>query len=313
MSVRLAAGRTGEVIEPSAGRTEPIVGHDVRIVIITGLSGAGKSNAIHVFEDLGHFCVDNLPPALLPRFAELVLRSEGRVDRIAIVVDIRSGAFFDDLEAALRYLDDLGMRYQILFLDASDEALVRRFKETRRMHPLAPDGSLLDGIHAERERLRFVRERSHRILDTSDMSVHALREELRQLFQSPSTAVGIKITVESFGYKHGVPIDVDLVFDVRFLPNPHYVPRLQPNTGLDPEVRVFVLQSPQAIAFRDRLFDMVEFLLPHFVAEGRSHVTIAIGCTGGQHRSVAMAEILADHLRARGYESRPRHRDIDRR
>jgi UPF0042 nucleotide-binding protein len=298
---------------PSASRAEPVAGRDVHIVIITGLSGAGKSNAIHVFEDLGYFCVDNLPPVLLPRFAELVLRSEGRVGRIAIVVDIRSGAFFDDLEAALRYLDDLQLKVQILFLDASDESLVRRFKETRRVHPLAPGGSLLEGIHAERERLQFVRERSHRILDTSDMSVRGLREELRQLFPTDAADAGIKITVESFGYKHGVPIDVDLVFDVRFLPNPHYVPRLQPHTGLDSEVREYVLQWPQAQAFRDKLFDMVEFLLPHFVEEGKSHLTIAIGCTGGQHRSVVLAEALADHLRARGYESRPRHRDIDRR
>ncbi len=283
----------------------------MQFVIITGLSGAGKSTAVHVFEDMGYFCVDNLPPALVPRFAELVNRSHGRVDRVAVVMDIRSGEFFDEIEEDLRTLDEGRLPYRILFLDASDEVLVRRFKETRRKHPLAPDGSVLEGIRAERQRLEALRERAHKLVDTSTLTPQALRDELHAEF-GPSSERALTITVLSFGYKHGLPMDADLVFDVRFLPNPHYVPELRPFPGTHAEVRAYVLASPEAQTFRRQLLEMVSFLLPHFIREGKSHLVIAIGCTGGRHRSVVFAEELGAYLRGLGYAVRTRHRDLDR-
>ncbi|MCS7172888.1 MAG: RNase adapter RapZ [Armatimonadetes bacterium] len=283
----------------------------MQFVIVTGLSGAGKSTAVHVFEDMGYFCVDNLPPALVPRFAELVSRSQGRVDRVAVVMDIRSGEFFDEIEEALRALDERRLPYRILFLDASDEVLVRRFKETRRKHPLAPDGSVLEGIRAERRRLEILRERAHKIVDTSALTPQALRADLQAEF-GPASLRGLTITVLSFGYKHGLPMDADLVFDVRFLPNPHYVPELRPHPGTHPEVRNYVLALPEAQTFRERLLEMVSFLLPHFIREGKAHLVIAIGCTGGRHRSVVFAEELGNYLRQLGYAIRIRHRDLDR-
>jgi UPF0042 nucleotide-binding protein len=279
---------------------------------LTGLSGAGKSQAAHVLEDLGFFCVDNLPPALIPRFAELVLHAQGKVPRAAVVVDVRSGEFFDALTDALEHLDSLGLAYRIVFLDASDAVLVRRFKETRRKHPLSGAGSVLEGIREERRRLQPLRERAHRILDTSNMSPAQLRDELRGVFGSPGPGVGLAVTVVSFGYKHGIPMDADLVFDTRFLPNPHYVEGLRPRSGLDPEVRAYVLDSPAGQAFWRRFLDMVLFLLPEFEREGKTDVTVAVGCTGGKHRSVAVAEELVRVLREQGYEVRVRHRDLHR-
>ncbi len=302
------ASRTLEEQQAVAGPEEP---GRLTFVLVTGLSGAGKSQAAHVLEDLGFFCVDNLPPALLPRFAELLLHARGRVGRAAVVVDIRSGEFFDDLSDALHHLDSLGLSYRILFLDASDEVLVRRFKETRRKHPLAATGSVLEGIREERRRLEPVRERAHRIIDTSDMTPAQLRSELRATF-GPGVGVGLSVTVVSFGYKHGLPLDADLVFDARFLPNPHYVESLRSRSGLDSEVRSYVLDSPQGQAFWRRIVDLVCFLLPEFEREGKTDVTVAVGCTGGRHRSVAVAEELVRVLRERGYEVRARHRDLHR-
>lgn len=284
----------------------------VTLVLVTGLSGAGKSQAVHVLEDLGFFCVDNLPPALLPRFAELVLHAREKVQRAAVVVDVRSGEFFDALHESLQHLEGLGVAYRILFLDASDEVLVRRFKETRRKHPLSGSGSVLEGIREERRRLEPLRERAHRILDTSDMTPAQLREELRAAFGQEGPGTALSVTVVSFGYKHGVPMDADLVFDTRFLPNPHYVEGLRPRSGLDPEVRGYVLDSPTGQAFWRRLVDMVLFLLPEFEREGKTDVTVAVGCTGGKHRSVAVAEELVRVLRERGYQVRARHRDLER-
>jgi UPF0042 nucleotide-binding protein len=286
--------------------------HGITFVLVTGLSGAGKSQAAHALEDLGFFCVDNLPPALIPRFAELVLHAQGKVPRAAVVVDVRSGEFFDALTDALGHLDSLGLAYRIVFLDASDEVLVRRFKETRRKHPLSGSGSVLEGIREERRRLEPLRERAHRILDTSDMSPAQLRDELRATFGSGGAGVGLAVTVVSFGYKHGIPMDADLVFDTRFLPNPHYVEALRPRSGLDPEVRAYVLDSAAGQAFWRRLLDMVLFLLPEFEREGKTDVTLAVGCTGGKHRSVAVAEELVRVLKERGYEVRARHRDLHR-
>lgn len=306
----MSASRT---VEQAAGTQGQAGSRPVEFVVVTGLSGAGKSHAAHALEDLGFFCVDNLPPALIPRFAELVLHAGGRVSRAAVVVDIRSGEFFDALSDALQHLDALGLPHRILFLDASDEVLVRRFHETRRKHPLAASGSVLEGIRAERERLRPVRERAHRILDTSEMRPADLRAELQNAFgPQAGQGVGCAVTVVSFGYKHGLPLDADLVFDTRFLPNPHYVEELRARSGLDPEVRQYVLASERARHFSERLLEMVLFLLPELEREGRTDVTVAVGCTGGRHRSVAVAEELVRALRERGYQARARHRDIHR-
>ncbi|WP_303799536.1 RNase adapter RapZ [Alicyclobacillus macrosporangiidus] len=282
-------------------------------MIITGLSGAGKSTAIRVFEDLGFFCVDNLPPALLPKFADLVVHSGGKVRRVALVIDIRGGEFFDELFEALAEVSRLGLRYDILFLDASDDVLVRRFKETRRKHPLAQAGSVLEGIRAERRRLEAVKERAHKIIDTSALTGKELREEIVSTYlRNRRQDRALEVSVVSFGYKYGVPLDADLVFDVRFLPNPHYQPALRPLPGRDRRVRAYVLGQAQTREFLTRLFALTDFLLPQFLAEGKTHLTIGIGCTGGRHRSVVLGDELARHLRARGCRVHVRHRDLRR-
>ncbi|HEY8498393.1 MAG TPA: RNase adapter RapZ [Limnochordales bacterium] len=288
------------------GRPRPI------FVIVTGLSGAGKTEAMRALEDLGFFCVDNLPPALIPTFAALCQQS-GRIDKAALVSDARGGEFFHDLFQALRQLEEQGIWYRILFLEASDEALVRRFKETRRRHPLAPEGSILEGIRAERQLLEPLRGRAHFIIDTTALSPRQLREQVARQARQLSPTRGLSVTVVSFGYARGIPIDADLIFDVRFLPNPHYVPALQPLTGNDPAVAEYVLQWPLTQAFMERLYGLVDFLLPQFVSEGKQHLLIGIGCTGGQHRSVAVANELAAHLRRLGYDAVVEHRDVGRR
>lgn len=282
----------------------------VRFLIITGLSGAGKSHAMRVFEDLNFFVVDNLPPQLLPKFADLCLHSDGKVRRVAVVIDIRGGEFFDDLFNALGQLEELRVAYQILFLDAADDVLVRRFKETRRKHPLAQGRTILQGIRAERRRLEGVKERADKIVDTSTMSVRDLREEIIATYVRGERAGALEVSIISFGYKYGLPMDADLVFDVRFLPNPHYQPALRPLPGASPPVRSFVLGQKETQAFLQHLFEMVDYLLPQFVQEGKTHLSIAIGCTGGKHRSVVLADELSAHLQSRDYKVRVRHRDV---
>ncbi len=293
--------------QPATGTRTSSVPGDVEFLIITGLSGAGKSLAIHSLEDLGFFCVDNLPPALVPTFAEIIRESQGRIRRVALVIDVRGGEFFDALGEALSALGAMGIRFQILFLDASDEVLVRRFEETRRKHPLGV--SILDGIRAERKRLEPVKERAHKIIDTSTLSVRDLKEELADAFLHPDGERTLTVGVTTFGYKYGIPLDADLVFDVRFLPNPHYVESLRGRPGNSPEVREFVLRWDQTREFQRRLHDLVGYLLPQFTAEGKTHLTIAIGCTGGKHRSVVIGEDLARFLRTSGYAVRIKHRD----
>ncbi len=294
--------------QPATGTRTSSVPGDVEFLIITGLSGAGKSLAIHSLEDLGFFCVDNLPPALVPTFAEIIRESQGRIRRVALVIDVRGGEFFDALGEALSALGAMGIRFQILFLDASDEVLVRRFEETRRKHPLGT--SILDGIRAERKRLEPVKERAHKIIDTSTLSVRDLKEELAEAFLHPDGERTLTVGVTTFGYKYGIPLDADLVFDVRFLPNPHYVESLRGRPGNSPEVREFVLRWDQTREFQRRLHDLVGYLLPQFTAEGKTHLTIAIGCTGGKHRSVVIGEDLARFLRTSGYAVRIKHRDV---
>lgn len=282
------------------------------LLIITGLSGAGKSYAMRVFEDLNFFVVDNLPPQLLSKFADLCLHSDGKVQRVAVVTDIRGGEFFDDLFGALGELERLGVAHQILFLDASDEVLVRRFKETRRKHPLAQGRTILQGIRAERRRLEAVKERADKIIDTSSLSVRDLRDEIMATYVRGERAGALEVSIISFGYKHGLPMDADLVFDVRFLPNPHYQPALRPLPGASPQVRRFVLGQRETRAFIRHLYRMVDYLLPQFVQEGKTHLSVAIGCTGGKHRSVVLADELSAHLRGRGFKVRVRHRDVRR-
>lgn len=283
---------------------------DIQFLIITGLSGAGKSNAMKVFEDLGFFCVDNLPPALVPKFAELCLSSDGRIHRAALAIDVRGGEFFDDLFASLSQLEEMGVDYRILFLDAADDVLVRRFEETRRKHPLAQAGGVLDGIRAERQRLEAVKERSHKIIDTSTLSVHDLRQEILESFVRGAREETLSVGIVSFGYKFGIPLDADLMFDCRFLPNPHYVETLRPLPGDSPQVRKFVLGQPATQEFMRRLTEMLDYLLPQYLEEGKSHLTLAIGCTGGKHRSVVLADELSSYLDAKGYAVNVRHRDI---
>ncbi len=298
---------TKEMTAPKAPRA---LMADIQLLIITGLSGAGKSNAMKVFEDLGFFCVDNLPPALLPKFAELCLQSDGRVRKAALAIDVRGGEFFDDLFTALAQLEDMGFDYEILFLEAADDVLVRRFEETRRKHPLGQAGGVLEGIRAERRRLQAVKEQADKLIDTSTLSVRDLREEILGTFVHGEHEKTLTVSVVSFGYKYGIPLDADLVFDVRFLPNPHYDETLRPLPGSSEEVRRFVLGQEATREFITRLTDFMDYLLPQFIAEGKAHLTVALGCTGGKHRSVVLGNELTRYLRHQGYKVRVRHRDV---
>ena len=281
-------------------------------VVITGLSGAGKSFAIKCFEDMGFFCVDNLPTTLIPTFADLIMRSEQPIHRVALGVDVREGAYLSRLLDIIRELRTRGHAVEVLFLEASEEALVRRYHETRRRHPLAGDGNALDGIRAERKALSDLREVADRIVDTSALTVHQLKDRLVELYVAPKARPGLAPSLVSFGFKHGVPFDADLVFDVRFLPNPHFVDGLRPLDGRDKRVREFVLRHDEARELLDRLRDLLRFLLPFYQREGKAYLTVAIGCTGGRHRSVTFVEELQEFLESLGYAPTVVHRDIDR-
>ena len=289
-----------------------VIKQEIRIVIITGLSGAGKSQAVRCLEDLGYYCVDNLPPSLLPKFIELCLQSDGKIPRIALVIDIRGGRFFDSLFESLDSLNQQGIYYEILFLEAADEILVRRFKESRRRHPLSPLGRVLEGIAQERHRLEELRGRANKIIDTSNLSVHELKEQITELFGSRSVGSQITLSVTSFGYKYGILMDADLVMDVRFLPNPYYVEGLRELTGTDERVKKFVLGHEVTRSFITQFIQLLKFLIPHYIAEGKTHLGIAIGCTGGQHRSVVMAIEIGEALGEMGYPVLVKHRDRTR-
>ena len=282
----------------------------IRFVIITGLSGAGKSEAIKCFEDLNYFCVDNLPPALIGKFAELCAQSEGKISQVALVVDIRGGGFFDDVSKALENLEETGFTYEILYLESREDVLVRRFKESRRRHPLSASGSILEGIHAERDRLEELRGKAARIIDTTDLSARDLWQRITAEYGHLPEGDRLLITVVSFGFKHGLPMDADLVFDARFLPNPHYVESLHDLNGGDRSVVDYVLKWPMTTKFLNRLCDLMEFLLPQYRKEGRTNLLVAVGCTGGQHRSVVIANRLGEFIRTHGYRVLVDHRDI---
>ena len=268
----------------------------MRFVIVTGMSGAGKSTALKTLEDLGYFCADNLPLPLVEKFAELSATTEGEFNKVALGIDVRSGIDSEKVQEVLEHLKTKGIEYEILYLDASDSVLLKRYKETRRSHPLARDGRIDEGIRRERIRLEFLRKQAEYIIDTSTLLTRELRSELEKIFVKSVEYRNIYITVLSFGFKYGIPVDSDLVFDVRFLPNPFYVDEPKHKTGKDQEVQDFVMKAEAANQFLDRLVDMVDFLLPNYVAEGKNQLVISIGCTGGKHRSVTMAEHLYQHL-----------------
>src|SRR6266852_1568710 len=280
-------------------------------IVLTGLSGSGKSQAIRALEDLGYFCVDNLPTTLIPTLAKLSLRAGRDMNKVAIVVDVREGGFLSSFPKIFQGLRKMPRHNPVLiFLEASHAALVRRFSETRRPHPLAPDRSVSEGIRDERSRLNVIRDLADELVDTSDMTVHELRQFFMTLSRDRSRA-RLVITVLSFGYKHGVPVDADLVFDVRCLPNPHFVPALRRRTGRDRAVAHFLEREESTREFMDRLEEYLKYVIPHYVAEGKSYLTIAIGCTGGRHRSVVIAERLRRVLtNVDGARVRVRHRDI---
>jgi UPF0042 nucleotide-binding protein len=284
-----------------------------KLVIITGMSGAGKTIAVQSMEDLGFFCVDNLPPVLIPKFAELIEQSQGRIGKVALVMDLRGREFFDALTESLQYLkENYSFKFEILFLDATDQVLVQRYKESRRRHPLAPQGLPLEGITIERKMLEELKGMATLVIDTSSLKPAQLKERIASHF-SQLQASRMVINIISFGYKYGIPIDVDLLFDVRFLPNPHYVDALRPLTGQEQEVYDYVMRWPETQEFLSKLLDMLQFLIPHYIREGKSQVAIGIGCTGGKHRSVAIAEYLGRTLAAGESETvRVHHRDAER-
>ncbi|PJJ29237.1 RNase adapter RapZ [Lacrimispora celerecrescens] len=285
----------------------------MRLVIVTGMSGAGKTQALKMLEDMGFYCVDNLPIPLIETFAELTLSNQGGIRNAAMGIDIRSG---EDLSVLNRIFDDWSRKrvpFEILFLDAGDETLIKRYKETRRAHPLAAGGRIDSGIEKERVKLGFLKEEADFIIDTSRLLTKELRQELEKIFVNRESYRNLYITILSFGFKYGIPSDADLVFDVRFLPNPYYAEELRPKTGEEKEVRDYVMQHGTAALFLDKLNDMLEFLIPNYVLEGKNQLVIAIGCTGGKHRSVTIARSVYDRFKSREeFGIKIEHRDIDK-
>lgn len=284
----------------------------MRFVIVTGLSGAGKSQTIKYLEDLGFFCVDNLPPALIPKFAEMCYQNGGKMEKIALIIDIRGGELFNDIFPSLATLKEVGFTYEILFLEASDEVLIKRFKETRRAHPLSPEGRVIKGIKEERKILQAIKDKADHIIDTSNLSTRQLKEEVAGIFVQGRTFEGLIINVISFGFKYGIPIDCDLVFDVRFIPNPYYIDSMKRLTGKNDAVKEYVLKNKETVEFMSLLGDMLEFLIPNYIKEGKSQLVVGIGCTGGKHRSVAIGDELHRILKEKQHRVVIDHRDIDK-
>jgi UPF0042 nucleotide-binding protein len=281
---------------------------DDRFLIITGISGSGKTVVSHFLEDLGYYCVDNLPAKLIPSLVDLWLRKEVEIQKVALVVDMREPGFLADFPAAVEEIKKR-VAAKIIFLDASDETLLKRFSETRRPHPLTKKMSVIDGIRWERKRLAPIKKMADEVFDTSSTNISQLKELLTRRLVKGRTPT-MQIVIVSFGYKYGIPLDADLIFDTRFLPNPFYIVRLRDKTGRSPKVRAYVLQSGSTRQFMSRLFPFIDYLLPEFISEGKSYLTVAIGCTGGKHRSVVIAEELKGYLRKRRYDIKVFHRDI---
>ncbi len=284
----------------------------MRFVIVTGMSGAGKSTVLKFFEDMSFFCVDNLPPALIPKFAELCFEQDGEIDKVAMGIDIRGGKLFTDLFKTLSSLKEGGYDFEILFLDASDTTLIKRYKETRRTHPLSKGGSIEEGIQKEREILQEVKKNATYIIDTSNILVRELKEQINHIFIDNKKFESLIITVGSFGFKYGIPIDSDLVFDVRFLPNPFYIQELKELTGNDAPVYDYVMSFEESNIFLDKLTDMIKFLIPQYIKEGKNQLVISIGCTGGKHRSVTLANALYKNLKEDGHSIILKHSDIEK-
>lgn len=282
----------------------------MRFVIVSGMSGAGKSTALHILEDMGFFCVDNLPVELLPNFGKIAFDRKVNVNQVAVTVDIRSGERLDGLTEQLGVLNESGIRYEILFLDAEDHILVKRYKETRRTHPLSKEGRVETGIQMERKMIFFIKKQADYIIDTSSLLTRELKGELEKIYVKEENYGNFIITFLSFGFKYGIPADADLVFDVRFLPNPYYDPNLRPLTGNDSPVQDYVLRCPDAHIFLDKLEDLLRFLIPHYLDEGKYHLVVAIGCTGGKHRSVTMTNAIYKRMLNLPYSVRMEHRDI---
>jgi UPF0042 nucleotide-binding protein len=301
--------KTEKNVPERAGRTK-LEGEHGELVILTGMSGSGKLSALKAFEDLGYYSVDNLPLELIPRFADLV-RQSAEIQRAALVVDVREGIRLDRFPAILKKVRKV-LPTRVVFLEASEEALVRRFSETRRPHPMGRTQTVVQGIRAERKRLDPVRNVADIVLDTTKFNVHELRAHINAQFERGSESKGLTISTTSFGFKNGVPAEADLVFDVRFLPNPHFVPEFRKLTGRHPKVAKYIRQFPQTQEFLDKAEDMLKFLLPHYVEEGKSYLTVAFGCTGGQHRSVFIAEEIKKRLEADGHRVKTAHRDMPR-
>ncbi|MCT4662980.1 MAG: RNase adapter RapZ [Tissierellales bacterium] len=284
----------------------------MEFVIVTGLSGAGRSQTVKVLEDSGYYSIDNLPPSLLPQFADLIIQSKGDIDKVAFAIDIRGGEFFDDLFDNLDEIKRKGHSYKILFLDASDQVIVKRYKEQRRPHPLCEGGRVINGIEMERVKLSYIKTRADHIIDTSNYTLSMLKETIRDIVTGEGEKQRINISVLSFGFKHGIPLDADLVFDVRFLPNPYYIEELKPLSGNDQEIRDYVMQWEEAKVLKKMLSEMISFLIPQYEKEGKVQLIVAIGCTGGRHRSVTIANELYDTLKSEQYRVVINHRDCYR-
>ena len=284
----------------------------MRFVIVTGMSGAGKTSVLKFLEDINFFCVDNLPPALLTKFAELCFEQEGEIERVALGIDIRGGKLFNDLFEVLSSLQEKGYEYEILYLDASDEVLIKRYKETRRSHPLSRNGSIQEGIRKEREMLWDVKAKATYIIDTSQVLTRQLKEQINGIFVENKKHENLVITIQSFGFKYGIPTDSDLVFDVRFLPNPFYIQELKELTGNDEPVSSYVMNFEESQIFLQKLLDMVEFLIPLYIKEGKNNLVISIGCTGGKHRSVTLANALYAALGQEKHMLLLQHHDIEK-
>jgi len=281
-----------------------------QLVILTGLSGSGKGSILKTFEDLGFYCVDNLPVALIPAFSELYVEGVGEIERAALLVDAREGEQIDKLPGIYRKLRS-ERPATLVFIEASDEALLRRFSETRRPHPLGPDFSIVEGIRGERRRMVPIRRLADLIIDTTKFNVHELRQFILDRFQNPGKRP-LLVSVVSFGFRYGIPTDADLVFDVRFLPNPYFVPRLRAYSGKNPSVARYIRSFPQTGQFLRRLESLLFYLIPHYIREGKSYLTVALGCTGGRHRSVTLAEVIRRSLERKGYSAKAVHRDLDK-
>lgn len=286
----------------------------MRFVIVTGMSGSGKSTALKMLEDAGYYCVDNLPVSLINKFVELLSMPNNEIEKVVLGLDVRAGQAFEDVSRILERLREKGYCFEILFMDATDEALIKRYKESRRLHPVEPDGRIEDGVSKERVMLEAIHKQADYVIDTTSLLTRELKAELERIFVEDEEYNSLMINVMSFGFKHGIPADVDLVFDVRFLPNPYYVDELKAKTGNDKEVQEFVMASQESHVFLDKLMDMLQFLVPNYVKEGKYRLVVAIGCTGGKHRSVTLANELYNRMKNQGnYGMTIFHRDVNNR